>query len=522
MKNALKDFLLWQKKRNELPVNNDTQADWGRMQSLLDEHLPVVKKPGGFKGFRTFPAILITFSAAAMIYIAGNIYSLEKHDHAIEHHFHKGNPMRPGPHFAGSPDSVLKKTDTGNLLSNNKNAGDNDSAHRLINGSANPPAADGLTGNEKNADAVTGADKPGAGSNDRSRQSNSSSAAQQNSHIINSLSANNKTGFSRSGYSQYHRGYPPSGHEGSKHDKTIGENKPGSHGINNNNPGETTTIPNSFNDRGPDGTLAPALPSAFKFDLGVNKIQPSPLPILSSRLNQTIARISNQTKSGKNAKPAKPQNNNPSNIDWGLLIGVNTSGSFTPKSQNANFYGSAPIDPWFGLFASYKINDSWAIAPQVRFFSPQTIVTGYTHANQSKVDSGQSLAITASRKMYAVSVPIYAVYNAGNGLRLKAGPVINFPVKQINTSSVLLPFNIRTDTSYYKNISAILNATQYQQNINFGLSVGASYQYGRFIFEATYLKSLSGYGITSGLGAYKSYNGTFQLSIGFQLDKVKP
>ena len=51
MKNALKNFLLWQKKRNELQVNDDPQADWGQMQWLLDEHMPVVKKPGGFIRF---------------------------------------------------------------------------------------------------------------------------------------------------------------------------------------------------------------------------------------------------------------------------------------------------------------------------------------------------------------------------------------------------------------------------------------------------------------------------------------
>ena len=289
-----------------------------------------------------------------------------------------------------------------------------------------------------------------------------------------------------------------------------------------NNPDQTQANISAFNNRGEASKLMSLLQPAPKFNLDLNKIQPSVLPSLRSRLSQILQQAGNVAKSSKKDKSTVQQNSKPSAIDWGLLMGVNTSGSFTPKSQNANFYGSAPIDPWFGLFASYKLNNSWAISAEAHFFSPQNITTTYTHANQSKVDSNQSLTITASRKMYAVSVPIYAVYNAGNGLSFKAGPVLNFPVKQINTASVLLPYSIRTDTTYYKNISSALSATQYRQNINFGFAAGASYQYKRFIFGASYLKSLSGYSINSGLGTYKSYSGTFQINIGFQLDKVKP
>jgi len=525
MKNAKNNILLWQNKRNELPVNDDPQADWGQMEALLDEHLPVVKKLGGFKGFRTLPAILITFSAAAMIYVAGNVYSLEKHNHAAKDRHHKSNPAQPGAHFADSlhtaADTGNKIADTGNLVSGSKDAAEHSGDRPATNQSNNPTAKFSLVSSTKQNNALATANKPGHGLNGLSRQSNPSSAVQQNTDLVKSLITNNKTGPNLGGPAHHHASVMPSGHYGSNHNSTTAGHKPGGNQVNN-NPGQTTAAINSFNNNGQDQTLAPSFLSSLRFDLKLNKMQPAALPALNSRLNQAILQANNQANGSKKGKPDKPQNNKASNIDWGILMGMNTSGSFTPKSQNANFYGSAPIDPWFGLFASFKINDSWTIAPQVHFFSPQTIVTSYNHANQSKVDSGQSLNITASRKMYAISVPIFIAYNTGNGLNLKVGPVISFPVKQINTASVLLPFSIRTDTTYYKNMSTILNATQYRQNINFGFSAGASYQVKRFIFEATYLKSLSGYSINSGLGAYKSYNGTFQFTIGFQLDKVKP
>jgi hypothetical protein len=232
-----------------------------------------------------------------------------------------------------------------------------------------------------------------------------------------------------------------------------------------------------------------------------------------------------QLKSNPSSKSAKSKTTNPgkpSTVDWGILIGVNSSGSFTSKSQNRNFYGGSPIDVYPGLFMSVKLSDSWAINPQVKFFSPETISATYTHANQSKVDSGQQLSITASRKIYSISVPLYAVYKTGNIFSIKAGPVINFPVKQINASSLLQPASIKNDTTYYAKTIATLGNTNYQQSINISVSGGVSAQFKRWIFEAGYLKSLSGYRVSSGMGSATSNNGTLQFSIGFQLDKVKP
>ena len=215
-------------------------------------------------------------------------------------------------------------------------------------------------------------------------------------------------------------------------------------------------------------------------------------------------------------KKSKEGNIKSSSLNWGILIGANSSGSFTPKSQNANFYGNSPVDLFFGPFVTYNFSGKWAVNTQLRLLNPQAIVTTYFHSNGSKVDSGQSLTITSSRKMYSVSIPLYAVYKLTPNISFKLGPVINIPTKQINVSSALQPYSIRTDSTYYKKISGELDSTSYQQRVNYGLSGGVSIRVKRFIFEATYLKSLSGYQVTSGLGSYKSKNGTFQFTVGFQ------
>ena len=168
------------------------------------------------------------------------------------------------------------------------------------------------------------------------------------------------------------------------------------------------------------------------------------------------------------------------------------------------------------------MNDNLAINPEFKVFSPQTISATYSHANQSKVDSNQSLSVTASRKIYSLAVPLYVAYKTGFGITFKAGPVLNFPLKQVAATSLLQPSAIKTDSIYYAKLQSLLNGTDYEKSINIGLSVGVAEQFKRWIFEAGYLKSLSGYRVSSGLGSAVSHSGTLQFSIGFQLDKVKP
>jgi hypothetical protein len=242
---------------------------------------------------------------------------------------------------------------------------------------------------------------------------------------------------------------------------------------------------------------------------------PSSLPVTSSALLKPAAAV--KSVKGKTKGAAKP-----AGIDWGIFIGANTSGSFTPKSQNSNFYGSSPVDLYPGLFLSFKLNDNLAINPEFKVFSPQTISATYSHANQSKVDSNQSLSVTASRKIYSLAVPLYVAYKTGFGVTFKAGPVLNFPLKQVAATSLLQPSAIKTDSIYYAKLQSLLNGTDYEKSINIGLSVGVAEQFKRWIFEAGYLKSLSGYRVSSGLGSAVSHSGSLQFSIGFQLDKVKP
>lgn len=224
-------------------------------------------------------------------------------------------------------------------------------------------------------------------------------------------------------------------------------------------------------------------------------------------------------KKDKKIKAPKNPGDTTSNLDWGLLIGANTNGSFTSKNQNANIYGSLPIDMYIGLFGTYHFNNNWGLNAQLWLYNPQNISGGYSHANGSKVDSGKVIQVTDSRKAYFVTIPVHAMYQITDNLGVKFGPVISLPVRQINGSTSLTPTTISRDSTYYKKTITQINATKYQQQLNFGLSGGLQFNSGRLSIEATYLKNLGGYKVSSDYGTYTASPGVVQFTVGFRLNR---
>ena len=204
--------------------------------------------------------------------------------------------------------------------------------------------------------------------------------------------------------------------------------------------------------------------------------------------------------------------------NWGVLTGVNSSGSFTSKSENANFYGTFPVDLFFGVFATSNFNDKWALNLQITGLNPRTIITKYTDANITAIDSNKAIKSTSSRKLHSIDVPLNLVYKVNSKLSFMAGPVISIPITQVNTNTTVQPSAIKSDAAYYVNLSFLLREIQYSTDINFSFSAGVKYQFNRFILGATWVQSLSGYEVVSGFDGYKSYNSAFQLTLGYRLN----
>jgi hypothetical protein len=275
----------------------------------------------------------------------------------------------------------------------------------------------------------------------------------------------------------------------------------------NKNPGPNT-IPPVKNNTDQNINLADAVQAKFTTEGYIPALLS---PDLADKFkDQQSGSINNKQSNSKNSK-----------LDWGILAGVNTAGSFTAKSQNANFYGSFPLDAFFGLFATYNFSDKWGVNLGIRGLNPQNLSGSYTHANESKIDTLQTLNISDSRKVYFVDVPLNLVFKPNQYLSIKAGPVFSLPVKQVNGISTFQTGKLKKDSLYYVKVTQTINATNYTQSINMGLSLGASAQTGRFIFDAAYIRGLKGLTVSSGLGSYTANNNSFLFTIGFKLNKLK-
>ena len=87
MKRILSYPELWQKKRNELPVNSSPDADWKQMSSLLDKQMPVsgmVKKPFRFKMPKWGMHVFVGVSSVVAVYVGYQLYHSKKHQNLVK------------------------------------------------------------------------------------------------------------------------------------------------------------------------------------------------------------------------------------------------------------------------------------------------------------------------------------------------------------------------------------------------------------------------------------------------------
>jgi hypothetical protein len=536
MKDLLKYSKLWRNKRDELNINADPDNDWLDMQQALNKHLPQTpgtnapSTPPDF--FKAGP--IAGFSAIAIVatYLV--------------------------VHFAGSkinkqqrPDSTNAKQDTMVIVNPNTQTL-NEKADSLKPGAiTGSPILDSTGHTSSTINKVT--DKA-LGNSNQALGVNKLQSGVNHHQVVRGYRTNNGIN------PQVARGVPyVANNTGSK-----ANGRPGKTGIGNHQPtgtnnavqldsiknilpagsvGDTTQHQQNALDKQVDINTrkkqqglndsagvkkADTLSSIGQ--ININNVVDGLAKFLIARTKDDIklAMAAEKNKNSNKDKRKKMTNSNDSSsirssrLDWGILAGVNTSGSFMPKSQNSNIYGSFPIDAYLGLFGTYHFNPKWGINVQLQALNPQKISGGYSHANGSKVDSGKIIQVTDERKAWFVSVPIHVAYKITDNLSLKAGPVINIPVKQISISNSLTPTTIKKDTVYYKKVTGQINAARYDQKINIGLSGGVGLEFGRFNIDATYFKSLSGYNVISDFGNYKVNSGSLQFTVGFKFNKPKP
>ncbi|HEY9004026.1 MAG TPA: hypothetical protein VIM89_21895 [Mucilaginibacter sp.] len=537
MKNLAQYLKLWQKKRDELRVDTDAGSDWLDMSKLLDKHMPVNNDSGGSapkKGISLFTTLLITLSAAAMFYVGHRVIETKKktayQKHQLHHKKHgissgidslavadslqqSENQIADNDSTSAEQNTIVGKatSDNGTTKNNAKSLAKTDSVNSKNiaeqSNSNNKKATN--TQNSKASAELSDNKKLNSTNAGNKRISNSSTKGQSadlssNSSLLNNSNSAKKLNFTGSRDNKKNNKLTNSSDKNSL--TLAGKNNQFNNNNLNNNSFYTETNLNPTNRNqsyNRDNQTLLTLPDGKS--IGVNAVLVNTYPTLNSKsLFQTGASASSKSTKNKVKSPLHIYGT----FDWGVLIGANSSGSFTSGSLNKN--GSLPVDIFPGIYGTYNLNAKWGIGAQVSVLSPQ-IAKGATYDHPYFVYADSSVSIksklvSTSKKIYSVQVPVYATYKIANNIHLKAGPVISFPLKQYNVATPV------DSVSQY-----VLSHSRYDQKTDFGFAGGANYQYKRLIFEVNYLKGITQHSIVTDSLIHKATNNTFQFSIKLQL-----
>jgi hypothetical protein len=510
MSNSAKYLKLWQQKRSELHINDDAQHDWLEMRALLDTQMPVSYQPSPINvphlvKFKLLYILAAAIMLAVIFYFALHhpVKTKTKKHHQAElkkdsvTNINNIKTITTGGVQGNDPANVNSSTQPVSGTTDKNNTGVSTAPGSTNGGIINIPAAkpDGgihISHSTKNASANTAISNTVTGNRNSTRMTK----PKYRNHNLSSDRSASAHKSSKGNHLKEHRNHP---------DK-----------------GNTRFMSYKYNDalsmqdavgKNEYSTLLQSSQPKLNFGIGAYS-----LPTLSAKNKIAINSVSAQAAKGKDGKA---KNAATSKLDWGILAGVNLPGSFTPKSQNANFYGSLPVDAFGGLFATYNFTDKWGVNLQLRFLNPHLVSGSYTHANQSKVDTAQTLRITDSRKIYTADVPLHLLYRITKNINIKAGAVISFPLKQANASSTFQTGKSRKDTSgYYNTVTTALNNTGFEKKVIFGLSGGIGFNIKRLSLDVESYKSLQTQNVSSALGSYTSGTNGLQITVGFKLNKL--
>ncbi|GAA4324447.1 hypothetical protein GCM10023149_26050 [Mucilaginibacter gynuensis] len=521
MKQALKYLELWQQKRAGLPINDDANADWLDMQAMLDVQLPGGSTGGGsitqymqaFK-YKLLSYIVVAVSVTTVLYFA--LHKKQADDKDYKKHPLKNIVAKKNTDSTISHDAVIDADDNSNEAAKDSSTlvdsvsqktgifNDPDSvskAHADTESKRNGPVPE----NTKDAENRTGINT------DRAKRGGS--AVDNNTTISPNKkpSPGASTKHGKNGARFVPQNAPDPNHNNSDNDKLIA-------GAGDRIQSYLSVLPPAqqtfvfYNN-------SPATPNFAASGYNINSISvksgAAPQQPNAGKAKQDKSKQDSKKKD-KRQKPSSPLN-----IDYGILIGVNAPGSFTPKSENSNFYGSSPVDAFAGAFVTYHFNNKLGINFEPSGLNPQKISGTYSAKVISLIDSGQFLTISDSRKLYNLNLPLHIVYKLNNYVSLKAGPIISIPLKSTAGKTTFVASGNRKDSLYYVRMTDTLKNITFQKRIDYGISGGVSFNVKRFTFDVNYVHFLRGQQVSSPLGTYTSKNGSVQFKLGFKLGKAK-
>lgn len=518
MKNSVWYRKLWLKKLDELPVKANADGGWALMQQQLNAHLPASKPNAGGAVAKPLVSKLIALAgyvlpAAAMVGVASyfavttgvkpkpvlkKVYKTEYHVNkaldnsktSIETDAATGDSLaayapaspsitntqmtklgidsggRPGIKAISPGKEVKTKPDSGQSASINSSL-----AHLNELGGK---AITKLSGNNDrdviNSRRFLSAARHGLGNHHRNTIRTRYLSNADGKHTIQSLSAKQPRGFRMRNYADLSQELISYGGNASQQSIPKAEN--GSRSNNYVLP-KIQYLDNRIDLRGgtdPDKTID------------------SKKRVVKPKRDKALKSLA----SGNVVTPA---------YNYGLQAGLNAG------SGGAGFY--------LGLTGNYAFTKRWFIEGSVVYNGSRTLSGTYTHPSIYRPDSSSAILLNDSRKVQPIDIMLNLQYRVSKLVSVKAGPVLSYAGKQLNTSTRLGTVGSFRDTlGYSKTIDSVRNTTVFNKKMNLGFTGGLGVKIKQFELNARYLW-LPPYKVSNSWGTYSQPANRLQIGVSY-------
>jgi len=473
MKNSVWYYKLWRKKLDEYSLKENADIPWAKMQSMLDEHMPVDepvinKKPGRFFGGTLISTLSFILPAAAMIvivpFIAVKLIHF-KHKPLSKIHFHHkiknvliNDKNETDFRAADSTDRISATTET---------RGEKITANNIKKGNTNQPIAHHGIFIQKAAikkERLKKTEEQNITSSGRSVMPDIHLKDVSQSSLQNNLYTA-VPDFVKSG---------------------IALNK-GSTDSKNETNSDIDDPANKIKDQS-------LIAGTTK---GTDKVK---------KTNDKVSKISASSK----IKPQKATNTKNNNAgDTRYEFGLESILNADRAGANAAF----------GIWGSYIVNPKWHIYAGLRYEENMPLSGDIVHKSFAPVDSLNTFKVTNSRKISSISVPITLEYKVSNRVSINAGPQISISVNQTKITNKLgTVTNYRDTVSKSNSIDSSLRINSINK-INVGISGGVSIHLNRFYIDGRIQQSITPYKIATALGNYQQNYRSFQIGIRYILKR---
>lgn len=172
------------------------------------------------------------------------------------------------------------------------------------------------------------------------------------------------------------------------------------------------------------------------------------------------------------------------------------------------------ISPYLGIQNQWALTNKWLLGAGLRL-NQINLQGEYFHPGYNTITAGSPFQIVDSRKLTNMVLPVNISYRFNNWMSLKSEANLAFARTQKGGSKVGYVASYLDTVFHTKKIQQALSEISVNK-LHFNIGGGINIQLKRFSIEGMYFHQLSPYRVSSNLGSYQRRYGTFNVGLGYR------